>query len=116
MPTGAVKHDHRDGARCDRAADHGEMFIHRLDVDLRHDDRGTNPAFRTGGAEQKSPGEAMVFLRARTRSAPGPDASYGTVLADSGFVLEPDLERAVQRIFRRERGTKQGREVFLKAS
>jgi hypothetical protein len=87
------------------------MFVHRLDVHLWHDDGGANPSFRAGSAEQVSPCETVIFLRARARSAPGPDAGYGAVLANAGFVLEPDLERLVWHMFRRECGTEQRCEV-----
>jgi hypothetical protein len=92
------------------------VFVHRLDVHLWHDDGGANPTFGAGGAEQISPCETVIFLRARARSTPSPDAGYGAVLANPGFVLEPDFERLVWDIFRRERGTEQRREVFLKVS
>src|SRR5258708_3348504 len=116
MPSGTVEHHNRDGTHRDRAADHREMLVHRLDIDLRHDDRRTNATLRAGGAKQISPGKAAIFLYTWTRAAPGPDPGYRALLTNPGFILEPDLERAVEGAFRRERGAEQRGEVFLKAS
>jgi hypothetical protein len=58
------------------------VCVHGGDVDLRHDNGGTNAAFWAGSAEQISPGEAnrpqtrqgqLIFIRTLTRQqAMGP--------------------------------------------
>jgi hypothetical protein len=89
-----------------------EVCVHGSDVDLRHDDGGANAAFRAGGTEQISPGEAAVLVRAWARSSAGPDAGQRALLANSGLVLKPDLERTVQGLFRRECRAEQGGKVL----
>jgi hypothetical protein len=91
VPTGPVEDPQGDGA--DALADFGQMFIHGLDADCRHDQRGAGAARRADGTEQVSPGEPPVALDPRTRAALGPDAAQRAVLADASFILKPDFDR-----------------------
>ena len=52
MPAGTIQHQHSDGADRDVPADFHQVLVHRLDVDLWHDDRRTCAALRTDRSEQ----------------------------------------------------------------
>src|SRR6266576_1239793 len=104
-----------DGARADASADFSQVFVHGLDADCRHDQRGTGAARRADGAEEVGPGEPPVALDPRARAAPGPDAGQRALLADPRFILKPDFNRPAGKL-RRDRGACQLGEVFLKAS
>ncbi|GAN75774.1 hypothetical protein Apmu_0808_02 [Acidiphilium multivorum AIU301] len=52
MPAGTVEHQHGVRARRNLRADFPKMLGHRLAVDRRHDDGGTNTAFRADGTKQ----------------------------------------------------------------
>jgi hypothetical protein len=58
-------------------ADFHEVLIHRLDVDLWHNDRRTCAALRTDCSEQIGPLIPAVARRPRTRAALCPDAGDG---------------------------------------
>jgi hypothetical protein len=75
------------GTEADTLANFGEMFVHGLDADRRHDQRGAGAARRADGAEQVGPGEPPVAPDARTRAALGPDAGQRALLANAGFIL-----------------------------
>src|ERR1700730_16962570 len=104
-----------DGARADASADFSQVFVHGLDADCRHDQRGTGAARRADGAEEVGPGEPPVALDPRARAAPGPDAGQRALMADAGFILKPDFNRPAGKL-RRDRGARQLGDVFLKAS
>src|ERR1700675_1264337 len=89
------------------------MSVHGIDIDLRHHDRGANPARRASRAEQVSRGETVIPERARPGPAPGPDAGQGTLLANSRFILPPELNWLARRAVR-DRGAHQAGEVFFK--
>jgi hypothetical protein len=74
VPAGTVEDQQRDGTDADALADFGQMFVHGVDTDYRHDQRGAGAARRADGAEQVGPGEPPVAPDARTRAALGPDA------------------------------------------
>jgi hypothetical protein len=75
------------------------VLVHGFDVDGRQHQSGANATGRADGAEQIGPGEAPVARRARTGTAPGPDAGLRALLANPCFVLEPDLDRLVSGTF-----------------
>jgi len=97
------------------AADSSEMQRHGLGVRGRHDQARCDATLRTGRAEQVGPVVALVVRRAGPRSTLGPDAGQRALLADPGFILEPDFDRlafgAVGDLRRDCRG-----EVFLNVS
>jgi hypothetical protein len=70
------------------------MFVHGLDADCRYDQRGAGAARRADGAEQVSPGKPPIAPDARTRAALGPDAGQRALLANAGFILKLDFDRA----------------------
>ena len=115
VPAGAVEDQKGDGTDADALANFGQMFVHGLDADCRHDEGGAGAARRTDGAEQVGPGEPPVALDPRTRAALGPDAGQRALLADAGFILKPDFDRPAGKL-PRDCGARQPGEVFLKAA
>jgi hypothetical protein len=77
------------------------MFIHRLDVDLGLDHGSAGATGGADRAEQIGPGEATTAHGARARAAFGPNAGQRALLADTGFVLPPDLNRFADPILAR---------------
>jgi hypothetical protein len=68
-----IQHQHGSGAQRNALADDGEMFVHRFDVDLRHNNRRTRPAFRADRAEQIGGFETAIARRAGVRATLRPD-------------------------------------------
>ena len=58
---------------------------------------------------------AIVANGRRAAAAQGPLIRQRALLADAGFVLEPDLDRLARRVRRQGLGD-EGGEVFLKAA
>ena len=91
------------------AADLGQVLVHCLDVDLRHDDRGADAALRADRAEQVGRFKAAVARGAGTRATLRPDTGQRALLANTvdrrwrSTVGEPDLHRPAER-FRRHGG------------
>ena len=104
------------GALCDVAADLVEMKLHGLCVDVRQGERGAGAAGRTDGAEQVGALVALIGGLTRSRAAPCPLPDQAILLADPGFVLEPDFYVvAVDRLLARD-GIQARGEAFLKSS
>jgi hypothetical protein len=93
VPPGSIQEQHGVGALCDVAADLVEMKLHGLCVDVRQSERGAGAAGRTDGAEQVGALVALIGGLTRSRAAPCPLPDQAVLLADPGFVLEPDLDR-----------------------
>jgi hypothetical protein len=74
VPTSTVEDQQGDGTDADAFADFGQMFVHGVDTDYRHDQGGAGAARRADRAAQVGPGEPSVAPDARTRAALGPDA------------------------------------------
>ena len=110
-----VEDQQGDGTDADAFADFGQMLVHGVDIDNRHDQGGAGAACRADGAEQVGPGEPPVAPDARTRAALGPDAGQRALLANAGFILKPDFDRPAGKLLR-DCGACQLSEVFLKAS
>ena len=112
---GAIEDESSMAACRHLAADGSKMQRHRLGVRRRHDQARCDATLRTGRAKQVGPVVASVVRRAGPRSTLGPDAGQRALLADPGFVLEPDFDRlafgAVGELRRDGRG-----EVFLNVS
>src|SRR6476661_1999418 len=82
-----------NGALCDVAADLVEMKLHGLCVDVRQSERSAGAAGWTDGVEQVGALVALIGGLTRPRAAPCPLPDQAVLLADPGFVLEPDLDR-----------------------
>ncbi len=99
----------------DRAADLVEMKLHGVGVGEGERERGAGPAGGADGTEEIGILVALVGWLARAGAAPGPLTDYAVLLADPGFVLEPNFYRLCLREaceVRRQRA----REVFLNSS
>jgi hypothetical protein len=99
----------------DMAGDFVEVELHRLGVGVGQGERRADAARRADGAEQV--GVVVALIRGLTRPRPpsGPLPDLAVLLADAGFVLEPDFDR--RRVRQAvEMGAQGAREIFLKAS
>jgi hypothetical protein len=111
MPTGTVEDQQGDRTDADACADFGQMLVHGLDADCRHDEGGAGAARRADGAEQVGPGEPPVALDPRTRATLSPDAGQRALLANAGFILKPDFDRPAGKL-RWDCGPRQPGEVL----
>jgi len=115
MPTGAVEQQNGVGSLGHVARDFLEMKLHCLGVGEGQREGGADASGGTNGAEEIGVVVTLIGRLTRPRSASGPLAHEAVLLADAGFVLNPDLDwrrrrQAVEMSAQRER------EVFLKAS
>lgn len=115
MPPGPVEQKHGMGAASDGAGDLVEMELHRLGIGKGQRQGGTGAASGADRAEEVDALVSLVGGLAGPRSSLGPLPNETVLLADAGFVLEPDLDRLSGREAG-EVGLQRGREVFLKAS
>src|SRR5215218_10206474 len=67
---------------------------------------------RTDGSEQIGPVVALIARRPRPGAALGPHAGQRALLADTGFILPPELDRLAARV-RRDGSDDQIGKVFL---
>ena len=112
MPAGAVEHDDGVGAFADLGADLLKVQVHGPDVGAGRDPGRAHASGGADSAEQIGPFVALVARGARSAAALGPDPGQGSLLADAGFVLPPDLDRPVALGFGYGAGDQIG-EVFL---
>ena len=110
----------RGAARRGRRAGHGSTIssrwsLHGLAVGVGHGERRAGAARRADGAEQVGALVALIGGLAGARAAPRPLPHEAVLLADAGFVLEPDLDRLALRHAGAVR-LQRRREVFLKAA
>jgi len=115
VPSGAVEQQDGVGSLGDVAGDFLEMELHGLGVGEGQRKRSPDAARGTNGAEQIGALVALIGGLARPRSSLGPLTHEAVLLADAGFVLEPDLDRRRRRQTI-EMSAQRAREVFLKAS
>src|SRR5258708_18532305 len=90
------------------------MDGHRLAIDPGRDDGGAHGTRRTDRAKEVG---RVVTIVANCRWAAAtrrPLIRQRALLADAGFILEPDLDRLASRL-RRQGCSYEGGEVFLKA-
>lgn len=97
VPAGAVENEDGVRSRRDLAADLGQMQGERFGVGPGQDQRRGGGARRADRAEDVSPFVTPVARAARSASTPGPYPGQRSLLADAGFVLEPDLDRLAAR-------------------
>ena len=103
------------GVGGDIAADLVEMHLHGAGVGFGQHEAGAFSEPGADGAERISVLVALVGRQARPRAGPGPDPGAGVLLAEPGFVLEPDLDRLLLRQMAYV-GRQRAGEVFLNAS
>ena len=73
------------------------MFVHRLDVHLRHYDGSAGRAVRADRTKQVGPLVTVIARRSWARTPFRPDPRQRALLADTGFIGEPDLKPLVMR-------------------
>ena len=115
VPSGLIEDHHRMGSGIDRLADLGEMRRHRFGVGIGHDQPGALAELRADGAKDVGPLGALIVRRAGTGAAPRPAPGDQVLLADAGFVLEPDLDPLGPGVPLAD-FSHRGGEVFLNAS
>ena len=91
------------------------MDGHRLAVDPGRDNGGAHGTRRTDRAKEVGRVMTIVAHCRRAAAARRPLVRQRALLADAGFILEPDLDRLASRSGRQDCGY-EIREVFLKAS
>lgn len=92
-PAGGVADHQGMGARCHHGADLPQVLAHRLAVHRRHDDGGTDAPRGADGAEQVHAVVAIVANHRRAGADRRPNIGMPALLAHSGLILEPDLDR-----------------------
>ena len=81
------------GALSDAARDFVEMELHRLGVGMGQGERRADAAGGANRAEQIGVFATLVGGLPRPCSASRPLSDLAVLLADAGFVLEPDFDR-----------------------
>lgn len=103
------------GAWADLGGDLVEVPLHGLGFAAGQDQGGADAALGTDGAENVGRLSALIVRRARAGAAPGPASRDFVLLADAGFVLQPDFYFRVCRQLGPDRRQFVG-EAFLKSS
>lgn len=85
------------GAGSDGLADHVEVGLHRLGLDVGHGKPRPDAAGRADGPEEVGALIALVSWLSRPCPASGPLTHQAILLTDPGLILEPDLDRPVAR-------------------
>ncbi len=115
MPAGLIDDEDGMGAGGDGERDFLQVKVHGVGVAAGQDEARADPSGRTDGAEDIGRTGALILGRRGPRSPFRPAPSDLVLLADPGFVLEPNLYVRVWREavadFRHSGG-----EVFLKAA
>ena len=95
VPSGLVEDDKGVRPIADLRRDLIEMPLHGLRVAARQHESGADAALGTDGTEDIGRLGALVLRRPRSRPALGPPSGQLVLLADAGFILEPDLDGPV---------------------
>lgn len=112
VPAGLVEQHDGMGAGRDQGADLLEMGLHGRSIAPGHDQTGRLGFLGADGAEDVGGPGALVVRRTGPRATSGPAPGQPVLLADTGFVLEPDLD--LDTGFQARRDPAQlGGEVFL---
>ena len=93
MPTSAITDQQRMCAARHLRADFLQVLIHGFSVDRGHDDCRANAAFRADRPEQMRCVMAIVAHHGGSAAFLRPYIRERSLLADPGFVLEPDLDQ-----------------------
>ena len=116
VPSGLIEQQHGMLAGADHFADLGEVQGHRRGVAEGQDQSGALALARADGAKDVGRRVALVLRCYGPGPAPRPAAGDAVLLADAGFVGEPDLYRvAAEALFARD-ACQRGGEVFLNVS
>ena len=103
-------------ARRDLGGDLGEMQAHRLGITVRQHECRSLALLGADGAEDVGRCGALIMRCTGAAAAPGPAAGDLVLLADTGFVSEPDFYVGGRNALLAGNGFQMGRETFLKSS
>ena len=115
VPSGLVDDHHRMSAGVDSGADLNEMRLHGVRVTPGHDKACAFPLRGTDCAEDVGPLGPLIAWRPGAGPTSRPAAGELVLLADAGFILEPQLYLGTGREARPDL-RQLGGEVFLNAS
>jgi hypothetical protein len=101
---------------CNRCSDLGQMQVHRHSIAPRQNKGCALAALGADGAEDIGRGGALILRRTRPRAAFGPAPGDLVLLADPGFVGEPELYRPRLDALGMRDFVQNGRETFLKSA
>lgn len=116
MPAGLVQQQHGVLAGADHVADLGQVQVHPRGVAQGQDQGGALAVLRADGAEDVGRRVALVLRCARAGAAPRPAPGDAVLLADAGFVGEPDLYRVETEALVPRDARQRGGKVFLNVS
>ncbi len=115
MPGGPIDDQDGMGVRGDGARYLFEMKCHGSAVAERQDQARALAFLRADGPEDIGRAGALIVGCAGPGAAPGPSPCDLVLLADTGFILEPDLYPCARRLPARD-VLHEGGELFLNAS
>jgi hypothetical protein len=115
VPAGLIDDENGVSAGIDGHSDFRQMGVHRLGITPGQNQADALALLRTDRTEDIGPFGALIARCAGPGSAPGPAARDLVLLADAGFVLEPEFDLYARFETLSDRFDL-GREVFLKAS
>lgn len=115
MPSGAIHEQRGVRAPGDMARDFIEMKLHHVGVGVRKRQRRALAFRRADRAEEIGVFIALIGGLAWARSTTRPLPHDAVLLADAGFILEPDFDGRLRRQMSKMR-VQRCFEVFLKAS
>ena len=115
MPAGLIEQGDGVGAGRHGLGDLGQMQGHGGGGASRQHKGGALGLGRANGAEDVGRAGALIARCYGPRAAAGPSAGDLVLLADPGFILEPDLYRLAASLARRDLRQVLG-EVFLNAA
>jgi len=116
VPSGLVEQQNRMAPWRDIGGDCGEVQVHRRRIAVGQDQPDRLALLWADGAEDVGRGRALVGRGGRTTAAPGPTPRDLVLLADPGFVAEPDLYVAAGEAAIRDDLLQDRRPLFLNAA
>ena len=93
VPAGLIDKQHGVGSRLDVKRDLLQMQLHGLSVAKWQNETGRLTQCGTDGAEDIGRGGSLILQGKGSSTAFGPASRDFVLLADAGFVLEPQFER-----------------------
>jgi hypothetical protein len=91
VPTGLIDEQESVGARRDVLGDFSKMQVHREAVAGGQDEARALAFLGANGAEDVGRTGSLILRSAGPRATLGPSACDLVLLADPGFILEPDF-------------------------
>lgn len=95
VPAGLVEQHGDVLVIADGRSEAVEEHLHRLGIDVRHDEREGAIGSRLDGGEDVGEREALVAEPRRTLASPPPDVARAPLLPDAGLVLEEEADALV---------------------